>query len=972
MSNNKHERKKHNGMKHVKEEKEIENNEENILDDEDDIQDEIKSHIKDMLKEDEKVNLENNDDTMIFEMDKNSEQDDLTDENINYVTNDNTIIADNIVKNSDEEGPVKDLKKDKKKNKKQKKHKKLRLFLKIMFLLILVLIVVGVAAVVAIFKTDKWAITEKDLLTDAGATLYDRYGNEIVTLTGDEINKKIEYNEMGKLPDAFVAIEDERFFDHHGIDIKRTLHAILDFVIHRGNGSFGGSTITQQLIKITMKDDERSGFAGIERKIREWSRAVQVEKILNKEQILERYLNRIYLGQSNGLEVRGVEAASNYYFNKSAKDLSIAESAFIAGINHSPNSYNPFGETDISESIKTRTLNVLAKMHELGKINDEEYNTATEETKNGLQFNQGSASNGNSNLSFHASAAINQIAKELSDEKDIDYNEAREMVVSSGYKIYTTVDNTIQNSLETEFKNAKYIKQGTSDVDSRVHEPGQSAMVVIDPSNGFVVGEVGSLEAEPNTLGLNRGLSTRQPGSSFKPLATIGPGLENKVINASTLFYDTPTSFGNYKPRNDSNSYGGITTIRNAIVHSYNVTEVKLLSIMGLQKSQEFLAKVGIDVDANEAGLSLALGSKSVTPVQMAAGFAMIANKGVYITPTFYTKVEDQDGNTVIEAKQEKTRVMSEENAYIETSILQGPISAQGTAPTFVGYLGNMDVAGKTGTSDSAVDRWFCGFTPYYAAACWYGADDGYNYNGTGGRMSFWGTNPAASIWFPVMKSIQTRLNLEAKKFEQPSSIETLKICRVTGKKATDNCKDTFSEIFTKDNEPEECNGHQTVTICKETNKIATEFCKETEEKSFGTVIDTEKNANWSPAQKAGEAPTETCDVHTKAEEIDVPNVVGKDEKIAMTLLENSGFKVKVLKDNDKNKAKGVVLKQSSTKAPKGSEITITVNQYNGAVTSGNTTGGTTATNTTNTNSTGNGTVNKPTTNSTTTNAVVK
>ena len=272
MSSNKHERKKHNGMKHVKEEREIENNEEkDVLDDnEDDIQDEIKSHIKDLLKEEEI--LENSDDTMIFEMDKNSKQDDLADENINYVTNDNTIIADNIVKNDEDEGPVKDLKKDKKKNKKQKKHRKLRMFLKIMFLLILVLIVAGVTAVVAIFKTDKWAITEKD----AGATLYDRYGNEIVTLTGDEINKKIEYNEMGKLPDAFVAIEDERFFEHHGIDVKRTLHAILDFVIHRGNGSFGGSTITQQLIKITMKDDERSGFAGIERKIREWSSSIKL------------------------------------------------------------------------------------------------------------------------------------------------------------------------------------------------------------------------------------------------------------------------------------------------------------------------------------------------------------------------------------------------------------------------------------------------------------------------------------------------------------------------------------------------------------------------------------------------------------------------------------------------------------------------------------------------------------------------
>ena len=891
-------------------------------------------------EKDEKKLLD--DDTIVMDIvnsdNENINESNLSDSedfNVNKIENDDEMFTkiyrnSDFNTNSDEEKKMseKQSKKESKKDKKKKKKfRKLRLFLKIIFFLILVLIVAGVAAVVAIFKTDRWAITEEQLLADAGATIYDGEGNLINTLTGDEINKKVAIGEMGKLPDAFVAIEDERFYEHNGIDIKRTAHAILDYVLSLGKGSFGGSTITQQLIKITMKDDERGGLAGIERKIREWSRAVQVEKMINdKDKILERYLNRIYLGSSNGLEVKGVESASNYYFNKSAKDLSLAQTAFLAGINHAPNSYNPFGDTDKSEDIKTRTLNVLAKMKELGKITEEEYTSAVEETKNGLAFEKGQVSNGNSDISFHTAAAINQIARELSDEKDISYDAARDMLINSGYSIYTTVHQGIQDIMEEEYMQSKYIKKGADNKKLGKSEPGQSAMVVVEPSTGYVVGEVGSLEANPDTLGLNRGLSARQGGSAFKPLVTIAPGLENKVITAATLFNDTPTSFGKYNPHNDS-SYGGITSIRNAITQSYNVTEVKLLSIMGVGKSAEFLGKIGINVDADNAGLSMALGSVSVTPVQMATGYAMIANGGVYITPTFYTKVVDRYGETVIEAKQEKTRVMSEDNAYIESTILRGPVQS-GTASSYSGWLGAMDVGGKTGTSDSAVDRWFCGITPYYAAACWYGADDGYNIDGNGTKMCYGGSNPACAIWFPVMKRVHK--DLTAKKFVQPSTIKTVSICKATGKKATESCTDTYSEIFSSDNIPDECDGHSTVKICKESGKLATEFCTDTEDKVFGVLIDTEKIGNWSPKQKVEEAPEETCDLHKEAEKIDVPNVVGKTEKKAKEELEKAGFKVKVLKDNDKKKEKGIVLKQSATKASKGAEISITVNQYEG------------------------------------------
>lgn len=836
--------------------------------------------------------------------------------------------------------------KNKKDKKNKKKHPKLRLILRIILIVFLILIIAVIAGVIAIFKTDKWAITKDQLLSDAGSVIYDKDGNKIASLTGNEINDKVALTDMEKLPDAFVAIEDERFYTNNGVDWIRTAHAVLQYVLSGGKTSFGGSTITQQLVKITMNDDERSGFAGIERKVREWSRAAQVEKMLTKDQILERYLNRIYLGSSNGLEVRGVESASKYYFNKSAKDLTLAQTAFIAGINHAPNNYNPFDSSlNNAEKIKTRTLNVIGKMHDLGKITDEEYNTAVAETNAGLAFDNGKLSNGTSGLSFHTTAAINEIATELAKQEDLSYSEAREMLIDSGYQIYTTEDTSVQSTLETEYKKSKYIRKASNG------EAGQSAMVIIESTTGYVLGEVGALGENQDTLGLNRGTnSTRQAGSSFKPLACIAPALENGTITASTLFNDVRTTFGgNYTPKNDeSDGYKGIVSIRDAIRYSLNIPEVKLLSILGLNTSAQYLAKMGITVDTSNVGLSMALGAVSVTPLQMAAAYAMIANGGEYIEPTFYTKVVDQNGKTIIETSQTKTRVMSEQNAYIETSMLMDTISQSGgTAHTFNGYLGKMDVAGKTGTSDSAVDRWFCGFTPYYVAACWYGADDGYNYNGKGGTLSFGGANPASAIWFPVMKELNS--SKEAKDFERPDDIVEVKICRSTGKKATDSCTDTYTEIFAKNNIPEDCDGHTTLKICTDTGLIATDFCPNTEERTYGVVIDTEKNATWTPKQSATPAPTDTCNVHTTAPKIDVPNVVGKTENDATQVLKNAGFQV-ISKKTDEPGVKGSVLRQSDTKATKGATITITVSTTDKKTT--NTTTNTTAANTTVTNTT--------------------
>ena len=839
---------------------------------------------------------------------------------------------------SSEEPKYKNDKKTAKKDKKKKKKKKFRILKRIiltLFILGVIAVIAAVAVVYAIFKTDKWAITREELLSEAGAIIYDKNGNELVRLTGDEINKKVELSEMSKVPDAFISIEDERYYSHHGVDFKRTAAAIVNFITHGGNSSFGGSTITQQLVKITMKDDSRSGVSGVQRKIREWSRAYQVEDMLTKDEILTRYLNRIFLGSAaNGLEIRGVEAAANYYFNKSAKDLTPAQAAFIAGINHAPNSYNPFSEKDhdaTMEKIKTRTVVTLEKMHQLGKITDEEYNTAVEEARNGLVFTKGEVSNGSSSLSYHTAAAVDQIASELADQRDLSYSEARELLINSGYKIYTTVDTDLQSKMEEVFKNKKYIAYGSTargkTSSGKEERISQSGMALVEPSTDYVVAECGGLGENQTTLGYNRGTAKRMVGSAFKPIATIAPGLENKYITASTLFYDVNgTSFGGYKVKNDDGGSHGICNMRFILTRSLNVPEVKLLSIMGTQEPAEFLGKMGINVDPEVTGLTFALGSVSCSPVQMAAAYAMLANKGIYITPTFYTKVVNNNGEEVISASQESTRLMSEENAYIETSLLKGPIQS-GTASTFANYLGGMGVAGKTGTTDNYIDRWFCGYTPYYAAACWYGndANNAAFYNGCNG-----GGNPAGQIWFRVMQKVDE--GLEKKDFDKPEGIVNRRICKDSGKIATDSCGNTYSEIFNKDSLPGTCTGHSSCEVCKESGKLATEFCGDKENKVFGVKIDTEEKAKWSPKQEVTSAPTEKCTIHVSAPEIAVPNVVGKMQAQAEEELKKAGFEVdSSKKGQDKNKPKGAVIKQSATKAAKGATIVITINTYSGS-----------------------------------------
>ena len=330
--------------------------------------------------------------------------------------------------------------KKKKSKKGKKKHTVLKRVILIFFILFLLAFLIAGGVFVGIFFSDKFAITKEDLLiSNSNTIIYDAEGNVILELSGTENRKIISIDDMNpQLPNAFVAIEDERFYKHHGIDIKRTAAATLTYVVNSGSSNFGGSTITQQLVKNITNEKESTGTAGMQRKVKEMSRAYQIEQMIDKRQILELYLNLIPLASSGG-DICGVEMASIYYFNKSAKDLSLEECAFIAGVTHSPTQYNPYKEEPNMDRIVSRTKTVLGKMKDLGFITNDEYNAAIANVDAGLHFEQGELPTSNIK-SYFVEAAVDQVVNELVEEKGMSKEYAESRVFNGGLKIYTNFE----------------------------------------------------------------------------------------------------------------------------------------------------------------------------------------------------------------------------------------------------------------------------------------------------------------------------------------------------------------------------------------------------------------------------------------------------------------------------------------------------------------------------------------------------
>ena len=677
------------------------------------------------------------------------------------------------------------------------------------------------------------------------STIYytDKYGNlvEYDQFKSSEKRIWVDIEDVPKdMQHAFVAIEDERFYSHNGVDLKRTLGAAINVFV-KGDSSYGGSSITQQLVKNITKDNERTSA----RKIREITRAIVLESKMDKNQILEMYMNSIYLSQG----VHGVQAASNVYFGKDVSELSLAECACIAGITQYPTTYDPIVNP---KNNKKKQLVVLGKMLELGYIDNEQYNEAASEE---LIFAKQSENNDDftdDRQSYFADYIFEQAKADLI--KEFEYTEqfAEDLLCNGGLKIYATVDPKIQNIMEEYYENDdNFPKLGGSEMP-------QSAMVIMEPSTGEIKGIIGGRGEKEGSRVLNRAsMSKRQPGSSIKPIAVYAPALEENVINLSSYIGNSKLTIGDWTPKNSNGNYTAPVPVKTAVAWSYNIPAINTLKELGIDKSFDYLknklhvtsivdsvTRSGkVYSDKNLSSLALGGLTDGVTPLEMTAAYSALANGGTYIEPTSYTKIYDRNGRLFYEKKQEKTKAFSKETAFLTHQLLFG-VTSQGTAAGT--KIGGNDTCGKTGTTDDNKDKWFMGYTPRYCAGVWFGFDKP--------RVVSTGTNPSVTIWKNIMTKIHD--GLDDKTFKVPSGIVKAKVCPYTGMYESFSAQTVYAnkEFLTG-----YCGGKKHskyVGWTKDAPIYSDEEEKEDEEKTEEDGEATETDEDTEAGNGTGEAPT--------------------------------------------------------------------------------------------------------------------
>ena len=541
------------------------------------------------------------------------------------------------------------------------------------------------------------------------------------------------------MKDALVAIEDKRFYTHKGVDWFRTAHAALN--MFTGGSTFGGSTITQQLIKnLTQQDD-----ITVQRKLLEIFQALDLEKNYDKDEILEYYLNAVYFGEG----CYGVQTAAQTYFGKDAKDLSVAESAAIVGITNLPTYYDPFYSV---ENNKERQENVLREMYKQGYLNKSEYEAAKSEE---LEFVRGENSPDTFNVySYYEEVVLSDVIGDLAEAKGISRNAASQLVHNAGYEIYACIDKDIQAKVDAIYTDPEQLPKSYSGTKSQL----QSAIVIIDQTTGEIKALSGGTGEKTISYGLNRATgTTRPPGSSIKPIAVYGPAVEYGLISPSTMVLDADETHvqlahTSWYPKNSPNTYDGIITITTALQKSKNTVAAQIMDKLTPSASLEFLrSRLGvtslIDSDADYAAMALGEPHYGITVREMAQAYTALANDGVFTYSRTYTMVKDRSGKIILDNQPQTIRAFSQETARTMTYMLNNA-ATYGTGSE--SRLSNMPVAGKTGTTTSNRDRWFCGYTPYYTCAVWTGYD-------TPETMAFSG-NPATQIWQKVMSAIHADL----------------------------------------------------------------------------------------------------------------------------------------------------------------------------------------------------------------------
>ena len=546
---------------------------------------------------------------------------------------------------------------------------------------------------VKLLNIDSWKDFDPDKILSAPQTLivYDGGDTEAIRLHAkeDRVYKRIE-----ELPDhvqkAFISAEDARFYKHRGVDFIRVMGALWTD-IKQMRFAQGASTITQQLIKLSHLTSEKT----IARKLEEAVLAMQMERLYEKDDILEMYLNYVYFGAG----CYGIEAAALNYFGVGADKLSIAQAADLAGILKSPSAYAP--HIDHEASLKRRNT-VIRLMYDYGYISQQEKEEATAEP---LVL----AEKEETHRGYYIDAA-------LEEAQDI-LGVGMEELLCGGYRIYTAMDTRLQSLCEQTVNNAEFFPEGCEDC--------QAAVAIVQPNTGFVLAMVGG-RGDAGAMAFNRANDMRrQPGSLIKPVMVYAPALERLNYTAATMLMDEKTTFGDYSPKNAGDKYYGWVTLRDAVKRSLNVPAVRVLSELGVETGKEFAKSVGIEFDESDTSLTLALGgfSYGVSPLEMAAAYASFASGGEYRQSALIRSITDANGQALYSHEDRPVRVMSEGNAYILTSMLQSVVS-EGTGRR-LGEL-NIALAGKTGTvgeADGNRDAWMAVYNGEYSACVWMGYD---------------------------------------------------------------------------------------------------------------------------------------------------------------------------------------------------------------------------------------------------------
>ena len=718
------------------------------------------------------------------------------------------------------------------------------------------------------------ALDLSDLTLDLNSTIYYIDDNKQIQVQ-QQIDAEVdrEWVSYDRIPEdmihATIAVEDHRFYRHQGVDWVTTIQACARMFF--GDSSVGGSSITQQLIKNTFGNPSVT----VQRKLLEIFQATQMEKRYDKQTILEYYLNVIYLGQN----CNGVKTAAKTYYGKELEKLTAAECASIIGITNSPTYYDPYQNP---ENNRKRTETILWLMRNQGYLTEEEYQTelnrelvlkygidfedkmtecenpdcgyrdivSTLHTENGLYYcpNCGNQimveeSKSSGMYSYHTEAVVKDVARALAEKDGVAWNYDTQKIYmkriqSGGYHIYSTLDWDVQQQVEEIYCNMANVPtvRGGQDI--------QSAIVVIDNRTGDIVGLAGGTGEKREWYGLDRSSAERQSGSSIKPISVYGPAFEMGVINPASVVTDLPLNYddGNF-PRNDNWKYNYSRTILSAVTSSVNAVCAWTLDMIGTDYSYDFAKnKFGLSTmieeyvdssgvvhsDNNYAPLAMGSQTWGVTVRDMASAFATYANNGIHREGRTFTKVFDSDGNLVIDNTQDAEQIISQKTVdYMNFCLVNATRNGTGwEADLYYSY--GITTAGKTGTTTSNKDRWYCGFTGYYTAAVWCGFDQPDSIVPTNSN------NPAAALFKKVMGPLHKGLSNVG--LYNSNLMKSVTVCLDSGLLATDACKadirttDNFSRLadsraYAEDIPVDKCDKHVMVEYCS-CGGVANEYCK--------------------------------------------------------------------------------------------------------------------------------------------------